>query len=82
MTARELFGVVIRSLGIVCILWGLDNAVRLPLTLYMMPVGTFGVFGSGALSQMGGGVFTICLGLILLVACGMIVRLVYGDRLD
>ena len=69
MTARELFGVVVRSIGVICILWGLDSAVRLPLTLLLLPAGKFGVFGSGAFSEMGGGFFTIGLGVVLLVAC-------------
>ena len=43
MSAKDLFGVILRSIGIVCVLWGLDSLIKAPFTFSSS---SFGVAGS------------------------------------
>ena len=81
MTARDLFGVVLRSIGVVCIIWGLDSTIRFPLTPLIVPAGQSGVFSQsskGGLDYAGGTVMHLNPATAGLILGGGLVRICLG----
>lgn len=74
MNAKDAFGLVVRTLGLLCMLLAL-NEVRMMLLLAMAPEGEI----IGAYAQLeASAAFEMLVGLALMLACEPIVRLVYG----
>jgi hypothetical protein len=74
MTARELFGVVIRSIGTVCILLGLGRLVF----ILELPFYSAGQFRADYIDPVAMTTFYIGVGIALLFESNWIVRFFYG----
>ena len=74
MSIRDVFGLVVRTIGLVCILLAI-NELRLILVLSTEEAGRYpGFWYPEGISAA----FDFVIGSILLTGCNLIVRLIYG----
>ena len=74
MNVRDAFGLIVRTIGLLCIILAL-NELRLIFLISMTSEGE--IVGAYTQNEMSAA-FEVVTGIILLIACEPIVRLIYG----
>jgi hypothetical protein len=88
MSARDLFGVILRSFGVASILWGLDDFLRVPPIMmssgWAFVPGTPPDFAGGSVIHLNvmllGPVLKLLVGIPLLVWGARVARWFYPDK--
>jgi hypothetical protein len=73
MNVRDAFGLIVRTIGLLCIILAL-NELRMILLISMTPEGE--IIGAYAQNEASAA-FAVVTGVVLLIACEPIVRLIY-----